>query len=483
MFRSFFVFITILILISACTPALQATPQPDQPTSTSSPLPTATPTRTALPSTTPTASITPLPTIPIFTPTFDVSTIVTVTPVPKAECPQVVKIENPDLSFFDFSFEQQENRGKDEENILNFLNNYGPRPLVKALQSQGDTINKDYAFLDLTNDEVQEFAVRAGAFYIFGCRKGIYETLLILPPDGYLMPLIIFSTKDNNRNGIPEITLLTSIQSQGARTYQLFEWNGDNFHNLLVSEYQDSPEAGEIYVEVTGNIFYQDSNHDAVNELILDSGIPLWTTYRDGLPWRNKRTIYQWNGQSYAPTHYEFATPEFRFQAIQDGDLATNQSEFDKALSLYQDAIFSDKLKYYSTDIQKNLQDNWMAQVENARPTPTPYPSDLTEYPRLAAYAYYRIMLVHLVQGHESDANTVYNTLQEKFSNDQYGRSYVEMATAFWDVHQSTHKMYDGCAAAIQYAAEHPDILIPLGSDYHGWQSHQYKPEDVCPFR
>jgi len=43
--------------------------------------------------------------------------------------------------------------------------------------------------------------------------------------------------------------------------------------------------------------------------------------------------------------------------------------------------------------------------------------------------------------------------------------------------------MYDGCAAAIQYAVEDPEILVPLGSDYHGSQSHIYEPADVCPFR
>ncbi|MBN8657275.1 MAG: hypothetical protein J0M11_16205 [Anaerolineae bacterium] len=41
------------------------------------------------------------------------------------------------------------------------------------------------------------------------------------------------------------------------------------------------------------------------------------------------------------------------------------------------------------------------------------------------------------------------------------------MATEFWEAYQSTQKMYDGCAAAIQYAVEHPQILTPLGSDYH----------------
>ncbi|HSG41626.1 MAG TPA: hypothetical protein VLA72_00590 [Anaerolineales bacterium] len=46
-----------------------------------------------------------------------------------------------------------------------------------------------------------------------------------------------------------------------------------------------------------------------------------------------------------------------------------------------------------------------------------------------------------------------------------------------------THKMYDGCAAEIQYAVEHPEILVPLGSDYHGSQAKIYEPADVCPFR
>ncbi len=116
----------------------------------------------------------------------------------------------------------------------------------------------------------------------------------------------------------------------------------------------------------------------------------------------------------------------------------------------------------------------------------TPLPLDIldiTEYPRLAAYAYYRIMLLHLVQGYESDATVVYTTLGEKFGSDPYARPYVEMASAFWEAYQSTQRMYDGCAAAIQYAAEHPEILIPLGSDYHGAQSHTYVPADVCPFR
>jgi hypothetical protein len=57
------------------------------------------------------------------------------------------------------------------------------------------------------------------------------------------------------------------------------------------------------------------------------------------------------------------------------------------------------------------------------------------------------------------------------------------MAIDFMNAYQASHNMTNACGAAIQFAAEHPKILIPLGSDYHGRQSHEYKPEDVCPFR
>jgi hypothetical protein len=38
-------------------------------------------------------------------------------------------------------------------------------------------------------------------------------------------------------------------------------------------------------------------------------------------------------------------------------------------------------------------------------------------------------------------------------------------------------------AAATAYADAHPEILVPLGGDYHGAQSHRYQPANVCPFR
>jgi hypothetical protein len=205
--------------------------------------------------------------------------------------------------------------------------------------------------------------------------------------------------------------------------------------------------------------------------------------YDYNAPWRQSIYTYMWDGNIFVEQPTEYVQPVYRFQSIQDADVAVIVGKYEKANSLYEEAISKKDLEWWSVERQKYEQ----AVIDAPwfhEPTPFVEPlPDINEYPRLAAYAYYRIMLLHLVQGNESDASTVYNTLQEKFGNDQYGRPYVEMATEFWKAYQSTHKMYDGCAAAIQYAAEHSEILIPLGSDYHGAQSKIYKPEDVCPFR
>jgi len=199
---------------------------------------------------------------------------------------------------------------------------------------------------------------------------------------------------------------------------------------------------------------------------------------------RDQTIILGWNGQNFVNIKQGTNDPpQYRFQAIQDGDEQVRYGNYIAALSFYQAAIFDDRLEGWSPERREY---ELRALEFQYVPTPTVYPTpspDITEYPRLAAYAYYRIMLLHIVQGHESDASTVYKTLQRKFESDPYGHPYYEMATEFWNSYQSTQKVYDGCAAAIQYAVEHPAILIPLGSEYHGGYSHTYVPADVCPFR
>lgn len=440
-----------IFILSACrgtTPVSQPTSISvvEQATSTPSPLPTATP--TSIPSETPTASITPLPTISTFTPTFDVSTIITVTPAEKTECPEISVSE-----------------------------------IAQSLALEIKSIEAP-KLIDVTNDGQPEIILNGetgdgigiGSIYIYGCQSGSYEILKKISTLEFPSPQLE-TVQDLNKNGIPEI--VTAVRTCGGFgscwVISIFEWNGETFQNIVDDQINAS------VASWLDNLTFRDLDNNGTIEVIVNKGLPSHPDSSSDGPWRKFTEIYSWSGKEFAFVVRTLTQPQFRFQAIQDADLATTQQNYEVALSLYQDAIFSDKLDWWSVDRHHYYRNNfWISENSTAEPTPFP---DLAEYPRLAAYAYYRIMLIHLVQNHESDAGTVYNTLQQKFGSDPYGHPYVEMSSAFWEAYQSTHKMYDGCAAAIEYAAEHPEILTPLGSDYHGTQSHRYVPTDVCPFR
>jgi hypothetical protein len=453
--------------ISTFTPHIAASKTPREPRNE--------PTSTPLPPT-------PLPTIATFTPTFDALTALTVTPAQKAECPK----ENPSLepTFYVpkfpkcFDTDQCVFSGTEKE-ILEFLNAGGSmQSVIKRLKTAIYGNYQEYAYQDVTNDTIPDlmfidFSV-FGTLHIFFCQDGEYQ-LFSSPHDGYEIsfePQKII-VDDLNIDRVPEVMFLQGYGNLCCSIYA-FEWNGQTFQNLS----PDADTSNEIAIKVNNQGGLKDIAGRGPFSLTGFYGYP---DFEFNIPpMRFFNYIYSWNGKNFILASEEFEPPQYRFQAIQDGDFKALLEQYDQALSLYQDVIFSKKLGWWSPSQYKFLKNKYSNSNATLPPAPSENP---TEYPRLSAYAYYRIMLIHVAQGHESDAGTVYKTLQQKFGSDPYGQPYVEMAAAFWDAYQATHKMYTGCAAAIQYAAEHSEILVPLGSDYHGSQSHTYVPADVCPFR
>ena len=468
-----------ILLLAACgqtPPVAQTAPIPliESATVTFSPMPTST--ITTMPSATPTASITPLPTIPTFTPTFDASTIVTVTPAPKAECPNVDPTIKPE------SFLPEELRFPSPNvtgNLLEFLNKGGSgKTLVERLDRiylKSDYIG-GYAFSDVTGDQIPEFLYvelhHGGKPIVFSCRNGSFEPLATLSGQ-HDSTVYAMEVDDLNTDGIPELLVMgTDGVSHPQSKLYLYEWNGRTFTILM-----------ETGMSALRQMEVKDVDKDGTKEMIFIGDNPVCVSCSNYIPQRQRTVSYTWNGKDFVETSNEFEPPEYRFQAVQDADAAVIIGKYDEAIRLYEEAISDQKLEWWSPE-RLTYEQHIGNPVYMFVATPSAIPTEeITEYPRLAAYAHYRIMLIHLVQGNEGEAETTYKTLQEKFGSNPYGQSYVEMATAFWGAYQSTHKMYDGCAAAIQYAAEHPQILTPLGSDYHGWQSHTYVPADVCPFR
>ena len=467
-----------ILFVTACgqvSTATQTAPNSliEQTTATPSPAVT----QTSLPSATPTASTTPLPTLPTFTPTFDVSTILTVTPAPKAECPEIDSTIRV-INYFPEKIEYPSSGTT--EKILDFLNKGGDGQALIARFEQiypdGGDYRGGYGFDDITGDQSPELLYveinYEGRLLVFSCKTGKYELLATLPEENdfleYTMQIV-----NLNLNGVPEIIVMgTNGVSYPISTIYFYEWNGKSFLNL-----------GHVIILALRQTNISDMDGNGTKEISFSGDNPVCTSCFNFIPHRQRTVTYSWNGEEFVEKAIEFEHPQYRFQAIHDADFAVINGNYDKALESYRETIANKTLEWWSP-ARLIYEQHIASPVHMFIETPSVIPTeDLTEYPRLAAYAYYRIMLLHLVQNHESEAVTTYTTLQQTFRNDPYARPYVEMATAFWEAYQSTHKMYDGCAAAIQYAVEHPEILIPLGSDYHGSQAKIYKPEDVCPFR
>lgn len=460
-------FFTISLTLSACG-AANTQPTPPEQTGT-----------TAITSTvTQTPTITPLPTIPTFTPTFDVSTIVTVTPAEKAECPK----ENPSVTAkFATSNSDSFYETYTSAEILDYLNSGGT--LDQLEKAPGST-----KIVDLTGDGINEVVHRnIMSYVILGCKDGKYQDLLEFAPEIDAFSIQMETVSDLNRDRIPEL-IFYKFSHYGYAEIYIFEWDGSKFRSLIDVGIDEYTSAVIDYVSMTAEYKLLDMNEDGIREIVYEYDNNTlcdgFGGFCNGTPMRIQTNILSWNGKNYVNLKQNnYSQPQYRFQAIQDGDRQTNDKDYVEALSSYQAVIFDNDLEWWSPEREVYERYKYMAQFNPtpvASPTPIPDPA---EYPSLAAYAYYRIILLHLVQGQEAEAASTYQTLQDTFGSNQFAAPYVEMATDFWESYQSTHKMYDGCRAAIQYAVEHPQIPTPLGSDYHGAQSHTYVPSDVCPFR
>jgi hypothetical protein len=180
-----FISLVLGLILSACrTAATQPAP----------PAQTGTPTATATRTQTPTITVTPLPTIPSFTPTFDASTIVTVTPAEKAECPKVdydIPFENG-FKKIDACFKTAEQDGSYpvaclnknlHYEILDYLNSGGDiKAILATLDEYGYGENYLYVYKDLTGDTEPEFLLRdtfryssSGGYFFYTCVDGYYE--------------------------------------------------------------------------------------------------------------------------------------------------------------------------------------------------------------------------------------------------------------------------------------------------------------------
>lgn len=495
---------THLILVTATTSSLIETTS----TISASETPSATATKWIETSPTPRLTKTPSPTPtqtlePSITPTFDTARIVTVTPAPDAACPttdpSLDLSLNIDRTSADYDYDY-----KVEESILNFLNSGGAIPnLKKALDDiKPMLISPDGISLrqvELTGDRVPEILLfeSEGWFYdvtIFSCLDGKYETLFEKDNIEAEMEMTI---SDLNQNGIPDLVLAEyGCNSRDCLEVWVYEWDSKRFQNLIAyrglqgGSLDSAIMIGGTIVDSKPKFFIEDTDHNGTEELILEGGIPYYYNYdySTGGPWRAKITIFMWNGEDIVNLPYRFSSPEYRFQAVQDGDRESTRGNYEDTLAFYRAAISDDSLKSWSIEKSHEFYERNNRFRDSEGPTPTPLPELNRDTAQLIGYAYYRTMLIHVLLGQLDKAEAAYQALQERFPAESDGYPYVELAKVFWDGFQASRNIEKACGDAIAYTLAHPGILTPLGNtfdteDYHGWQSLRYAPEDICPFK
>jgi hypothetical protein len=459
-------------------PSVTFTPIPSntlKPSETKTSTPTQFLTKTASPS--PSATLSPTA-----TPTIDVAKAVTFTPAAPAICPE----DDPNVTVPNLYDKDSEDA---EIVILETLNNGGIKQLLEEMDCQYSSVclESQIASTDITGDGVPELilsgGIPIGRVFVFGCEQGQYVTLLREPAIYDTAPEIIV-IEDMNLNGMNDLVIkqVTCHYCFAARVY---EWDENQFSSLVWEEIY--PGSGEYHdlaeLNGYGAVYVDDLDSNGITEIVLEGGIPSWfggTSGNDG-PYRSQTIVYTWNGENYISISKQYEAPRFRFEAVQDGDVASERGDYDKAMTFYHDTIYSDTLKSWTYDV-------WFGTFTDPEyeccspPDINEMPFNEIEYSQLAAYSWYRIMLLHLLRGQENDAQIVYKTLLDEYSIENAGYPYVQLATEFWSEYQVSQDILLACDKAIMFAEQNEGILIPLGNN-HGMFSRYYKPEMVCPFK
>ena len=108
---------------------------------------------------------------------------------------------------------------------------------------------------------------------------------------------------------------------------------------------------------------------------------------------------------------------------------------------------------------------------------------DENEYPNLAAYAQYRMILLDVLQDQLPEAEAQVQTMQQQYLEGEEGYIFVKLAQAFWDEYTDSQDIHSACARAVGFAGMHQDEVLKYIGGYHGYQSLDYEVADLCPFR
>ena len=343
--------------------------------------------------------------------------------------------------------------------IFSFLNGGGSaKDLDQALYSLGiANLPVPVGVSDMTGDGIEDVVVSifdprsvlqppAGLLLIYICDQQGYRLAYqedTRPNQG--APGIRY-LQDMNADGISDLVL--SSASCGAHTcferVQLISWEAGEFINRLVGETIDLPYP-TIYLEPA-----QDSG---IYDLHI-SGSGLGSVGAG--PQRNITRVWTYEAGSlrWLVSSVVFEPSSYRIHVLHDANSAFKNGEFKEALLLYNRAISDSTLQDWSDPAGEQA---W-----------------------ITSFARYQLVVLYTLQDQGTFANLTLDEMNASISPESQQHGYFEMATLFLEGFRKGG-VEEGCAAAIEYAAAHTELLEPLGPQVFGYGNPPITPEQVCP--
>ncbi len=364
------------------------------------------------------------------------------------------------------------------QEVVDALNQGGVEKLISSYSAEYP--QKYFRTFDITGNGLLEIFLRIERQnFGYRCVDGVYEEFF----DIYhidLPPSILF-LGDVNKNGQQDIVIDT-FDDWNRTAVSMYEWNGEEFQDLV---HEDTYYHDRVEVGGAGHTSIVDVDGDDIYELIISEIKPTDLGTIGGFHghWREETIIYAWDGTYYSEYLREYATPEFRYEAVQDGDDKFNHyQDYDAALSFYELAITDETLASWNADEWWHL-----ANHDNnglSQPDPQQISYNEKEFQQLTTYARYRIMLVYILQGKLEEAESMYKELLDYVKDSPDGRPYADVATIFLDEYLESSKIEKACSLVSNYAETRPEILYPLSSNDEletvlFWNK-EYSPEDIC---
>jgi hypothetical protein len=350
--------------------------------------------------------------------------------------------------------------------IQSFLSAGGAADALREQLTKASSIDAQYGGVwpvDLTGDGDLETIVSifdpareavgslpSGDLLIFGCTNGV-DTLLYRDTAGNAAPMVQVR-EVGDLIGAGRGGQVATVRSEcGAHTcfdtFDMLGWDGNAFVSLMGDRLQ-MPFPTYTLVNRDGDAALE---LEAVAGQIASVGAG---------PQRSLTQIWDWNGAQYVLADEFFPPPEYRIHIVNDADDLLASGDFNGALALYERATSDD-----ASILDWETRPGRTQEGDRANP---------------AAYALYRIMIVHVRLGDVDQARADYDRLNAEYPAGEAGDDYRELAQIFWSSYDTSNSLSAACTAVNVFANNDVDALDGLNA--YGYANRQYVAVDMCPF-